>query len=114
MGNDDVLWFRQRVERQARIRTPAPGEFDASWRYLGMHEANRRRVLVWRVPRDNPGRSKVPDGLMRVPFLAFADETIEDSDAVVLAILKQIMAEAAAIESRNGFIRTGGGVVGVA
>lgn len=113
MPNDDVVWFRQRAKRQCRIRLPAGTEFAAAWRYLGDHNADRRRVLVWRVPKDNPGRSIVPDGLMRIPFLALADETIEDDDAVLLKILGEIMRDAEQQESVQGFIRTGGGTVPV-
>lgn len=39
-------------------------------------------------------RGMLPDGLMRVPFLAFADETIVNEDIVLLPILHQIMESA--------------------
>lgn len=102
MANDDVIWFTQRAKRQARIRIPAPGEFEQAWEALGFHWPNRRRVLVWRIPKDNPGHRLIPDGLMRIPFLAFADETIEDSDSVLLPILDTIMKDAAAQQEKTG------------
>jgi hypothetical protein len=36
-------------------------------------------------------RGMLPDGLMRIPFLAFADETIENEDRVLLPLLHEIM-----------------------
>lgn len=39
-------------------------------------------------------RGMMPDGLMRVPFLAFADEEIRNEDSVLLPLLHQIMEEA--------------------
>jgi hypothetical protein len=96
--NDDVLWFRQQPKRQCRIRQP-----------LGMHDATRRRVLVWRVPKNNPMRGAVPDGLMRIPFLAEADETIENDDKVLLQILDGLMKAAAEAKPDRGFVVTGAG-----
>lgn len=113
MPNDDVIWFRQRAKRQCRIRLPAGTEFASAWRYLGDHNADRRRVLIWRIPLGEPGRNMFADGLMRIPFLALADETIEDDDDVLLKILDEIMRDAAKQESVQGFIRTGGGTVPV-
>lgn len=112
MADDDVVWFRLLPARQARIRKPAGDEFESAWRLIGMHNADRRRVLVWRVPADNPGRFMVPDGLMRIPFLVFSDETIEDRDDVILPILDGIMRDAEAArpmpEDPDGrFVMTG-------
>ena len=107
--NDDVLWFRQQPKRQCRIRQPALGEFGTAWQALGMHDATRRRVLVWRVPKNNPMRGAVPDGLMRIPFLAEADETIENDDKVLLQILDGLMKAAAEAKPDRGFVVTGAG-----
>ena len=89
--NDDVPWFHNHPHRETRVREPADREFIEEWRMLGMHHESRRRVLVWRVPENNPKRHLVADGLMRIPFLKYADETIEDNDAVLLAILDEMM-----------------------
>lgn len=89
--NFDHEWFIDHGDRKTRIRLPGDGEFIEEWRMLGMHHESRRRVLVWRVPENNPKRRLVADGLMRIPFLKYADETIEDNDAVLLAILDEMM-----------------------
>jgi hypothetical protein len=39
-------------------------------------------------------RGMLPDGLMRVPFLAFADEEIRNEDDVLLPLLHSIMEQA--------------------
>lgn len=36
-------------------------------------------------------RGMLPDGLMRIPFLAFADEEIANEDSVLLPLLHKIM-----------------------
>lgn len=95
MNNDDAIWFKQRTLRNARIRPPASGEFGQAWLMLGDHQVSRRRVLVWRVPANNPGRQLIQDGLMRIPMLQRADETIEDSDDVLLPMLDHMMKVAA-------------------
>ena len=106
MLNDDVRWFKQLPRRQTRIRVPAPGEFSASWLAMGDHDATRRRVLVWRVPKNNPGRKLIPDGLMRIPLLLRADESVENDDKVLLPILDGLMREAAMAQSQGPFVTT--------
>ena len=106
--NDDPIYFKQRPKRQTRIRTPTSGEFSHAWTMLGMHDHSRRRVLVWVVPKDNPGRSQIPDGLMRIPFLLNADESVEDDDRVLLPILADLMKAAADTRPTSGFAMTGG------
>ena len=58
---DDDLFFRQRTKREYRIRVPAPGEFTNAWQVLGMHNHDRRRVLVWEGAQDQP-RPRIGSG----------------------------------------------------
>jgi hypothetical protein len=58
---------------------------------LGAHERSRRRIIVATVDPRLGMRVK----FMKIPFLLFADETIEDTDAVLLPILDEIMRKAA-------------------
>jgi hypothetical protein len=111
--NSDVIWFRLHRDRDYHIREPFAGEQQAAWRILGDHELSRRRIIIWRVPKNNPGRHVIPDGLMRVPFLAFADESIEDDDKTLKRIMDGIMQSASEQTAVRGIIRTGGGAVGV-
>jgi hypothetical protein len=96
----DKLFFKLHPERRAHIRKSLGAESEAEFRTLGDHERNRRRILLWRVPETNPffERLKQTQGgvpILKVPFLQFADETIEDEDAVLLPILDEIMRNAA-------------------
>ena len=103
--DQDEQFFRQHPDRQSRIRLPggpAPfkdaqravyylSECELEFRSLGDHDKDRRRILVWRAPADHPSH---PNHLLKIPFLAFADETIEDRDDVLLPIIHQIMTDA--------------------
>lgn len=82
-------------QRAARITDECAGEF---WS-LGEHEKSRRRIILWRVPPDRWSLIPNHDGktvpIMKIPFLAFADETIESRDDILLPILDEIMRKAA-------------------
>ena len=103
----DEEFFAMFPDRQARIRKPELvqhkdqqravrylDECELEYRSLGPHDKNRRRIIVWRVPQGNPYYDPLAQKLVKVPMLAFADETIEDNDANVLAILEGIMQDA--------------------
>lgn len=113
----DEQFFLAHPDRQAHIRLPrllptidksravrmvdeCQGEF---WS-LGEHDKKRRRILLWRVPSDRwkliPNHDGKTQPIMKVPFLAYSDETIEDTDAVLLPILEEIMQGATADASR--------------
>lgn len=106
-GEDDARFFRQHSDRQAHIRAPHKilhidaqratmyvDECEAEFRTLGEHKRDRRRILLWRVPADNPFYDPRRPSLLKIPFLMFADETVEDRDDILLPILHQIMSEA--------------------
>lgn len=107
--DDDPIWFGLHKDRQCRIREPNTFEFWTAWQQLGGHDATRRRVLVWRVPENNPGRRVIHDGLMRIPFLMRADETIENADGVLLPILDSLMTDAMGKPADGGLVETGVG-----
>ena len=101
----DAQFFQQHPRRRARIREPGKQPFhdrqravrfldecELEFRSLGPHDPKRRRIIVWRAPADHPTH---PNHLLKIPFLAFADETIEDRDDVLLPIVAEIMKGAA-------------------
>lgn len=103
----DIHFFVDHPTRQARIRKPVPmievnkqrgaryvEEMQGEFWSLGAHDKNRRRILVWKIPRDNPFWDAKREQLMRIPFLAFADEEIADNDETLLPILHEIMEDA--------------------
>ena len=92
--NSDKNFFKDHPDRQAHIRLPFAGECAGEFFSLGDHQRERRRIILWRVPSDNPYFNKMREPILKIPFLAFADESIEDRDDILLPILNQIMAEA--------------------
>lgn len=104
---EDVRFFFQHPDRRAHIRKPkmAPeidsaraahmvGEMEREFRTLGAHKMERRRVILWRIPSDNPHFDPQRPGILKIPLLAFADETIEDRDDILLPIIHQLMEQA--------------------
>lgn len=90
----DQTFFRQHRDRRLRIREPIADEYSREFSGFGMHDERRRRIIVSRLPPGLAKRHMVD--FMRIPFLLFADETVEDRDDVLAPILEEIMREAAA------------------
>jgi hypothetical protein len=92
LPNSDEVFFKEHPDRRARIRPPLyEREYNAEFLSLGDHDVKRRRVIVVRAqPRGFPGRP-----LMPLPYLLFADETVEDRDDVLLPIVDELMKDAA-------------------
>lgn len=88
----DMIFFKEHQDRRLRIRPPFEGEYTTEFRGFGMHEEHRRRVIVSRIPAGMAKRHNVD--FMRIPFLLFADETVEDTDAILAPTLHEIMMEA--------------------
>lgn len=85
----DSDYFRYNHHRKAHIRKAFAGENEAEFQTLGYHEKNRRRILLTRVDYE---RNFLPkQKVLKIPFLAFADEEIADRDDVLLPIIEEIM-----------------------
>ena len=104
----DDQFFAQHPDRQAHIRRPEfkahrdsqravryLDEEELAFRSLGPHQKDRRRILLYRVPKENPMFDKAKPQILKIPFLAFADEEIADRDDILLPIIHQIMMDAA-------------------
>jgi len=102
--DEDGQWFHDHPDRQSHIREPVKtlvidkqrgtryedecrGEF---WS-LGDHEKDRRRILLWKVPVDNLFYDPKKPAILKIPFLLFADETVEDRDDILGPIIHEIM-----------------------
>lgn len=90
----DRRFFQQHADRKAHIRKPYIGEHEEQFRTLGYHETDRRRILLART--DYEGKPLPQGKVMKIPFLAFADEEIADRDDILLPIIEQIMQDAKA------------------
>ena len=101
----DAQFFQQHRDRRARIRLPGRepykdqqravrylSESELQFRSLGPHDVRRRRIIAYKTPADHPTH---PNYILKIPFLLFADETVEDTDAVLLPIVDGIMKQAA-------------------
>ena len=103
--DEDARFFNQHPDRRARIRLPGRelhrdqqravrylSESELQFRSLGPHDEKRRRIIAYRTPPDHPSH---PNHIMKIPFLAFQDETISDDDETLLPIIHEIMLKAA-------------------
>jgi hypothetical protein len=101
MLDEDVQFFTDHPDRRARIRSPGKepfrdqqrsvrylDEMELQYRSLGSHDVKRRRVIAYRLPADHP---VAPNHILKIPFLLFSDETVEDRDDVLLRILQELM-----------------------
>ncbi len=93
IDRQDVCWFFDRPDRQSHIRPPFGNEMQGEFWSLGSHDANRRRVLLWKVPLENPFYDPKKPQILKVPMLAFADEEISDRDDILLPILHEMMSQ---------------------
>lgn len=106
--DEDAQFFTDHPDRYAHIRVPrqmlvrdrqrgvryvpeSEGEF---WS-LGAHDKDRRRIILWRVPESHQSYDPKEVKILKIPFLLFADETVEDRDNILLPIIHRIMTDAA-------------------
>lgn len=87
----DEGFFKKYPSRATRIRKAHEHESIGEFWSLGPHERNRRHIIMWRPMPGHPSYKKEKCPLLKIPFLAFADETIEDRDEVLLPIIAEIM-----------------------
>lgn len=95
----DKNYFVSHPDRKAHIRNTYQDECKGEFWMLGEHDKDRRRIVIIRV--DYEGNSLPDNKVLKIPMLAFSDESIEDSDEVLLPIVKQLMAEAFQREKRR-------------
>jgi hypothetical protein len=101
----DEQFFRQYPDRMARIREPGREPFkdlqravrylsecELEFRSLGDHDQHRRRIIAYRTASHHPTH---PNTILKIPFLAFADEEIADRDDVLLPLIHGFMIQAA-------------------
>jgi hypothetical protein len=102
----DAQFFADHPDRKAHIRVPRRqiyidkqratrfmDECEVEFRSLGDHDHDRRRILLTR--SDHRGMPIKDNKVLKIPFLLYSDETVEDTDEVLLPIIFEIMAEAA-------------------
>lgn len=101
---NDTDWFNANPLRQARIRHPEKrlakdrqravrytDEFAAEFAQLSPHRQSARRVIVWRIPPDNPAYDPDRPQLIPIPYILLEGEEVVDTDEVLLPLVDQIM-----------------------
>ena|SRR5215472_19193961 len=104
---NDETFFQIYPDRNYHIRKPMleliktkqratyyAEECEAEFLSLGPHNKDRRRLILYRIPRDSPWYDPRKPPILKVPMLAFADESIGDDDAILAPILHGIMEDA--------------------
>lgn len=94
LDKQDTEFFVRFPMRRSHIRKPFGSESEAEFRTLGDHVRDRRRILLWRVPEANPWFDRLKQPILKIPFLLFSTETVEDEDAILLPLIDQIMRDA--------------------
>lgn len=85
----DRNFFVRHRDRLTHIRKPYAGEHEDEFQTLGYHERSRRRILLTRADFE---RKPLPGNkVLKMPFLLFADESVEDRDDILLPIIENLM-----------------------
>lgn len=105
MTDQDAQFFLDHSDRYARIRPPGREPFkdqqravrflsecELEFRSLGPHDEKRRRIIAYRTASTHPTH---PNTIIKIPFLLFADESVEDRDDVLLRIVHDLMMQEA-------------------
>jgi hypothetical protein len=105
-NDPDAQFFVDHPDRKAHIRAPRKemvidrqraarvvDECEMEFRSLGDHDKDRRRILLTR--SDHRGMPIKDGKVLKISFLLYSDETVEDTDEVLLPIIFEIMANAA-------------------
>src|SRR5262245_23916992 len=96
----DEQFFQKHPDRRAHIRTAHKDECKGEFWSLGDHEKSRRRIVL---VREDFGGNLLPDGkVLKIPMIVYADETILDTDEVLLPMVQEVMTAEAV---RQGLVR---------
>jgi len=108
----DAQFFTEHPDRKYRIRQPLKqmvidkqrgshvvDECELEFRSLGDHKRDRRRIILVRT--DHRGNLLPENRILKIPFLLFADETVEDDDRTLAPIVFELMSERADPETRG-------------
>ena len=100
----DQQFFTQHPDRKYRIRLPVKqtvvdrqrsahvvDECELEFMSLGPHKHDRRRIILVRA--DHRGNLLPENRVLKIPFLLFADETVEDRDDILGPIVFELMVE---------------------
>jgi hypothetical protein len=108
MSDPDVSWFFQHPERQTHIREPRKEPFkdkqravryldesELQFRSLPKHDLSLRRIILYRVPPENPSYDVDRPQILKIPFVLLPDEVVEDTDDRLVPLIHEIMVQGA-------------------
>jgi len=108
MTDSDALWFMGNPDRQAHIREPRKephknkqravrylDEQELAFRSLPKHDPKLRRIILYRVPPENPMYDPASPQILKIPFVLLPDEVIEDTDERLVALIHELMVQEA-------------------
>lgn len=104
----DEEWFAAYPDRQTHIREPRKepakdkqravrylDEAELQFRSLPAHDAKLRRMILWRVPPDNPMFDPQAPQILKIPFVLLSGEVVEDTDERLVALIHELMVQEA-------------------
>jgi len=104
----DEAWFAANPGRQAHIREVGKQPFkdkqravrfldeqELAFRSLPAHDVKLRRMILWRVPTDNPMFDPAAPQILKIPFILMPGEVIEDTDERLVALIHELMVQEA-------------------
>lgn len=107
MSDPDVSWFFQHPERQAHIREVHKEPFkdkqravryldesEMQFRSLPRHDSKLRRIILYRVPPENPSYDPEHPQILKIPFVLLHAEELADEDAPLLKVIHELMVSA--------------------
>lgn len=103
----DAQWFAANPQRQAHIREPRKephrdkqravrylDETELQFRSLGQHDPKLRRIILYRVPPENPAFDKDKPQILKIPFVLIHPDELTDEDQPLLATIHFLMQQA--------------------
>ena len=96
--NSDKQFFVRNPARMAHIRLPYGGECSGEFWSMGDHQRTRRRILIWRIPKDSPYYDAEKQPILKIPMLTLEGEEIADTDEVLVPLIDTIMREQAQVQ----------------
>jgi hypothetical protein len=82
------------LERNAQRALVPVHECEAEFSQLGPHKKSLRRILLWRVPKDNPWYNPSKPPILKIPVVDVQDKFLDDTDECLGPALDAMMRDA--------------------
>lgn len=105
--DEDARWFFQHPERQTHLRAPGKvphkdkqravrylDESELQFRSLPPHDPKLRRIILYRVPPENPSYDPNRPQILKIPFVLLHENELTDEDPPLLKVIHELMTQA--------------------